>query len=184
MLDAVMQVNLDQRRLVVEKVREALGGLRGQVIGLLGLAYKANTDDVRGAPAIDLIHQLLQEGASVRAFDPKAMPVLRRQLDSIQYCPDAYALSAGADALIVVTDWEAFKRLDLRRIKRLMRRPVMVDGRNLFDPAIMRRLGFTYQAIGRSSPAPRPTPEARRVRRERLSSVDYDQAVIGLAPAS
>jgi UDPglucose 6-dehydrogenase len=184
MLDAVMRVNLDQRRVVVEKVRTALGGLRDQVVGLLGLAYKANTDDVRGAPSLDLIQHLLLEGATVRAFDPKAMPVLKRELNSIEYCDDAYALSAGADALIVVTDWEAFKALDLRRIKHLMRHPVMVDGRNLFDPATMRRLGFLYQGIGRPSSVPRPGRRGLRVRRERLARVDYDPAVAGLAPAS
>jgi UDPglucose 6-dehydrogenase len=150
LLDAVMEINLDQRTLVVEKLREVLGGLRGQVIGILGLAYKPNTDDVREAPAIDVIENLMQKGAEVRAYDPKAMPVLKAQMNSIQYCKDPYALATGADALLVVTEWDEFRQLDLDRIKSLMRRPVIVDGRNIFDPKTMRERGFVYRGVGRS----------------------------------
>jgi len=150
LLDAVMEINLDQRTLVVEKLREVLGGLRGQVIGLLGLSYKPNTDDVRESPAIDVIENLLQKGADVRAYDPKAMPVLKAQMNSIAYCKDAYAVATGADALLVVTEWDEFRQLDLDRIKSLMRRPVIVDGRNIFDPRTMRERGFVYRGVGRS----------------------------------
>jgi UDPglucose 6-dehydrogenase len=150
LLDAVMEINLDQRVLVVEKLREVLGGLRDQVIGLLGLAYKPNTDDVREAPSIDIIQSLQQRGARVRAYDPKAMPVLQQQLNgSVDYCQDVYALAKGADALLVVTEWEEFKALDLEKVKSLMRRPVVVDGRNLYDPDAMRELGFVYRGVGR-----------------------------------
>jgi UDPglucose 6-dehydrogenase len=150
LLDAVMEINLDQRTLVVEKLREVLGGLRGQVIGLLGLSYKPNTDDVREAPSIDVIENLLQKGAEVRAYDPKAMPVLKGQMDAIQYCQDPYAVASGADALLVVTEWDEFKQLDLDRLKQVMRRPVIVDGRNIFDPKTMRDRGFVYRGVGRS----------------------------------
>jgi UDPglucose 6-dehydrogenase len=150
LLDAVMEINLDQRTLVVEKLREVLGGLRGQVIGLLGLSYKPNTDDVREAPAIDVIENLLQKGAEVRAYDPKAMPVLKAQMNSIEYCKDSYAVASGADALLIVTEWDEFRQLDLDRIKGLMRRPVIVDGRNIFDPRAMRERGFVYRGVGRS----------------------------------
>ena len=150
LLDAVMEINLDQRTLVVEKLREVLGGLRGQVIGLLGLSYKPNTDDVREAPSIDVIENLLQKGAEVRAYDPKAMPVLKAQMNSIQYCKDPYAVASGADALLIVTEWDEFRQLDLDRIKGLMRRPVIVDGRNIFDPKTMRDRGFVYRGVGRS----------------------------------
>jgi UDPglucose 6-dehydrogenase len=150
LLDAVMEINLDQRTLVVEKLREVLGGLRGQVIGLLGLSYKPNTDDIREAPAIDVIENLLQKGAEVRAYDPKAMPVLKAQMNSIQYCKDSYAVATGADALLIVTEWDEFRQLDLDRIKGLMRRPVIVDGRNIFDPKTMRERGFVYRGVGRS----------------------------------
>ena len=150
LLDAVMEINLDQRTLVVEKLREVLGGLRGQVIGLLGLSFKPNTDDVREAPAIDVIENLLQKGADIRAYDPKAMPVLKAQMNSIEYCQDPYAVATGADALLVVTEWDEFRQLDLDRIKGLMRRPVIVDGRNIFDPKTMRDRGFVYRGVGRS----------------------------------
>jgi UDPglucose 6-dehydrogenase len=150
LLDAVMEINLDQRTLVVEKLREVLGGLRGQVIGLLGLSYKPNTDDVREAPAIDVIENLLQKGAEVRAYDPKAMPVLQQQMNSIQYCKDAYDVADGADALLIVTEWDEFRQLDLDQLKDLMRRPVIVDGRNIFDPRTMRERGFVYRGVGRS----------------------------------
>jgi UDPglucose 6-dehydrogenase len=150
LLDAVMEINLDQRTLVVEKLREVLGGLRGQVIGLLGLGFKPNTDDVRDAPAIDIIENLLQKGAEVRAYDPKAMPVLKKLMNSIQYCRDPYAVATGADALLVVTEWDEFRQLDLDRLKGLMRRPVIVDGRNIFDPKAMRDRGFVYRGVGRS----------------------------------
>jgi UDPglucose 6-dehydrogenase len=150
LLDAVMEINLDQRTLVVEKLREVLGGLRGQVIGILGLAYKPDTDDVREAPAIDVIENLLQKGAEVRAYDPKAMAVLKAQMNSIQYCKDPYAVATGADALLIVTEWDEFRQLDLDRIKGLMRRPVIVDGRNIFEPKAMRERGFVYRGVGRS----------------------------------
>jgi UDPglucose 6-dehydrogenase len=150
LLDAVMEINLDQRTLFVEKLREVLGGLRDQVIGILGLAFKPNTDDVREAPAIDVIQSLLQKGAKVRAYDPKAMPVLKRLLNGISYCKDAYDAATGADALLLVTEWDEFRHLDMERIKKAMRRPVIVDGRNLYDPKTMRDLGFVYRGVGRS----------------------------------
>ena len=150
LLDAVMEINLDQRTLLVEKLREVLGGLRDQVIAVLGLAYKPNTDDVREAPAIDVINSLKQKGARVRAYDPKAMPVLKQTLNDIQYCRDAYEAANGADAVLLVTEWEEFRQLDLERMKRVMRRPVIVDGRNLYEPNVMRELGFVYRGVGRS----------------------------------
>ena len=150
LLDAVMEINLDQRTLFVEKLREVLGGLRDQVIGILGLAYKPNTDDVREAPAIDVIQSLQQKGARVRAYDPKAIPVLKKVMNGVDYCADAYKTAEGADALLLVTEWDEFRNLDMDRLKRLMRRPVVVDGRNIYDPKMMRDLGFVYRGVGRS----------------------------------
>lgn len=150
LLDAVMEINIDQRTLVVEKLREVLGGLRDQVIGILGLAYKPNTDDVREAPAIDVIQSLQQKGARVRAYDPQAMPVMKTVLNGIEYCANAYTAAEGADAILLVTEWEEFRKLDLARLKTVMRRPVMVDGRNIYDPKLMRELGFVYRGVGRS----------------------------------
>jgi UDPglucose 6-dehydrogenase len=150
LLDAVTEINFDQRRYIVEKLREVLGELRDQTIGLLGLSYKANTDDIREAPSLDIIQKLLLKGAHVRAYDPAAMPAAKRQQPAVEYCEDPYTLAAQADALLVVTEWAAFRTLDLKRIKQLMRRPIVVDGRNIYDPIAMKALGFVYRGVGRS----------------------------------
>ncbi len=149
LLEAVMEINRDQRRLVVEKLRDLLGTLRGQTIGLLGLSYKPNTDDIRDAPALDIIAQLVQKGARIKVYDPAAMPRAKAVLNSVVYCKDAYQAARGADALVIVTDWNEFQHLDLERIRGLMRRPVVVDGRNIYDRETMRALGFVYKGIGR-----------------------------------
>jgi len=149
LLDAVMEINQDQRRLVVEKLRDLLGTLRGQTIALLGLAFKPNTDDIRDAPALDIIAQLAQKGARIKVYDPAAMPRAKAVLNTVVYCKDAYQAARGADALVVVTDWNEFLHLDLARIKALMRRPVVVDGRNIYNREAMRELGFVYKGIGR-----------------------------------
>ncbi|HKF74958.1 MAG TPA: UDP-glucose/GDP-mannose dehydrogenase family protein [Candidatus Dormibacteraeota bacterium] len=150
LLHAVMDINRDQRTLVVEKLRECLGSLRGQVVGMLGLAFKPNTDDMREAPSVEIAQALLKRGATVRAYDPAAMEKASQILPDVEYRRNAQAVARGADALVVVTEWNEFKQLDLLRLKRLMRRPVVVDGRNIYDPAEMRRLGFVYRGIGRN----------------------------------
>ena len=150
LLKAVLDINHDQRRLVVDKLDEPLGGLSDRVIGLLGLAFKPNTDDIREAPSLDIARLLLARGASVRAYDPAAMDRSRAILPEVDYRRDAYAVADGADGLIVVTEWNEFRNLDLARIKRSMRKPVLVDGRNIYDPAQMRELGFEYRGIGRN----------------------------------
>jgi UDPglucose 6-dehydrogenase len=150
LLDTVMEINEDQRKLVVDKLREVLGSLRDQTIGVLGLAYKPNTDDIREAPAMAVIQSLLEKGAHVRAYDPAAIPNAKRLLNSsVEYCEDAYATARGADALLLVTEWDEFIRLDFDRIKPVMRRPVLVDGRNIYDPRAMRDRGFIYRGVGR-----------------------------------
>jgi UDPglucose 6-dehydrogenase len=149
LLDAVMEINQDQRSLVVEKLRGLLGTLRGQTVGLLGLAFKANTDDIRESPALDIVAQLTQKGAHVKVYDPAAMTRARAVLNGVVYCKDAYQVARGADALVVITGWNEFLHLDLPRIKSLMRRPVMVDGRNIYNRDTMRELGFVYKGIGR-----------------------------------
>lgn len=149
LLRAVMDINRDQRRLVLYKLRELLGTLDQKVIGVLGLAFKPNTDDMREAPSVDIIHLLQCEGAEVRAYDPVAMPNAERILHDVTLCRDAYEVAGGADALLIVTEWNEFKHLSLPRIKELMRRPVVVDGRNVYDPAVMQELGFVYRGVGR-----------------------------------
>ena len=149
LLHAVMDINRDQRMLVIDKLRDVLDGLKGKVVGLLGLAFKPNTDDLREAPSIDIARVLLAAGAHVRGYDPAAMERMRDLLPELEYTKDAYELASGADALVLITEWNEFKHLDLARIKSSMRRPVMVDGRNIYDPAAMRGMGFTYRGIGR-----------------------------------
>ena len=149
LLHAVMDINRDQRMLVIDKLRECLEELPGRVIGLLGLAFKPNTDDMREAPSVDIAKVLLAAGAEVRAFDPAAMERSRVLLPEVEYLKDAYEVAAGADALVLVTEWNEFRHLDMARVKQLMRRPVIIDGRNIYDPAAMRGLGFTYRGVGR-----------------------------------
>src|SRR6266576_257931 len=149
LLHAVMDINRDQRMLVIDKLRDCLDELNDRVIGLLGLAFKPNTDDMREAPSIDIAKVLLAAGSEVRAFDPAAMERSRLLLPEVEYLKDAYQVAAGADALVLVTEWNEFRHLDMARVKQLMRRPVIVDGRNIYDPAAMRGLGFTYRGVGR-----------------------------------
>jgi len=150
LLTAVMDINRDQRTLVVDKLRECLGSLRGQVIGMLGLAFKPNTDDMREAPSIEIVRALHKKGAIVRAYDPAAIEKARAIMPEVEYRRNAQAVARGADALVIVTDWNEFKQLDLMKLKRVMRRPVVVDGRNIYDPHTMRQLGFVYRGIGRN----------------------------------
>jgi len=149
LLHAVMDINRDQRMLVIDKLRDCLEGLDDRIVGLLGLAFKPNTDDLREAPSLDIAKVLLAAGAQVRAYDPAAMDGARVKLPEVEYTRDSYDLADGADALVVVTEWNEFRRLDLGRVKASMRRPVIVDGRNIYDPQVMRGLGFTYRGIGR-----------------------------------
>ena len=151
LLRAVMEINRDARRSVMLKLRAAVGDLDERVIGVLGLAFKPNTDDLREAPALEIIRLLQQEGARIRAYDPAAMEKAKALLPNISYCQDPYATARGADALVVVTEWNEFKHLDLREIRQLMSRPIIVDGRNLYDPPEMKALGFEYYGIGRST---------------------------------
>ncbi|MGQ9569046.1 MAG: UDP-glucose dehydrogenase family protein [Anaerolineae bacterium] len=151
LLQAVMDINRNQRRRVVLRLRRLLGTLDEKVIGVLGLSFKPNTDDIREAPAVEVIHLLQNEGAIVQAYDPAAMEAARQVLQNVRLCPDPYAAAEGADALILVTEWNEFKHLDFRRIKALMRQPILIDGRNIYDPAEMRSLGFQYYGVGRGN---------------------------------
>ena len=148
-LNSVMTVNVIRRDMIVNRLKKITGDLKGKTIGLLGLAFKWNTDDMRDAPSVDIAESLLRAGAKVRAFDPVAMAVAKELLPKVEMARDAYDLADGADALIVVTEWNEFKNLDLERIRNRMRQPVILDGRNIYQPEQMRKLGFTYQGIGR-----------------------------------
>jgi UDPglucose 6-dehydrogenase len=150
LLKAVMDINQYQRRQIILKLREVLGSkLRGKTVGLLGLAFKPNTDDMRESPASEVGRLLLQEGVQVKGYDPVAMPSTSRLLPDLQLAQDPYDLAAGCDAVIVCTEWNEFKHLDMARIKEIMRQPFIVDGRNLYEPEEMKRLGFVYRGVGR-----------------------------------
>jgi UDPglucose 6-dehydrogenase len=149
-LNEVMKVNYDRRKEVTSHVRDLLGGdLNGKIIGLFGLAFKPNTDDMRDAPSIDIAADLIREGAKLRGYDPVSMEVARPLLPDVELCKDPYELAKDSDAVIVVTEWNEFKQIDLERLKELLKTPVVFDGRNIYDPHRMRELGFTYRAIGR-----------------------------------
>ncbi|MCW5875165.1 MAG: UDP-glucose/GDP-mannose dehydrogenase family protein [Anaerolineales bacterium] len=150
-LNSVMEVNTARRGAVVEKLDEMLGGLQGKTIGLLGLAFKANTDDMRDAPSIDIAEALLAAGATVRGYDPVAMDVARGVMPGVEMATDAYSLAEGVDALLVATEWNEFKNLDLARVRDSMKQPILLDGRNIYPPEIMRNLGFTYYGVGRGN---------------------------------
>ncbi len=150
LLHAVMDINKDQRHAPVRKAQELLHGeLAGKTIGLLGLAFKPNTDDMRDAPSIDIARHLLREGARVQAYDPAAMENARQILPEVAMLQSAYEVAEGADALLLITEWNEFQNLDLVRVKGLMNQPLLVDGRNIYDPTTVRELGFKYRGIGR-----------------------------------
>ena len=151
-LEAVEGANERQKRRLFEKVRQALGDtLTGARVAVWGLAFKPQTDDMRESPALTLIDQLLDAGAVVVAHDPVAIPEAQRRIGNrVEFAESSYAALDGADALVIVTDWNEYRHPDLKRIKAALKRPVVVDGRNLYDPAKMRSLGFTYLSIGRS----------------------------------
>jgi UDPglucose 6-dehydrogenase len=148
-LKAVQKINENQRHQIVNKAKNILWNLNGKIIGVLGLSYKADTDDMREAPSVDIIRQLQEAGAKIKAYDPKAMNNAKEVLHDVEFCPDPYQVAKGADLLVLVTEWDEFKGLDLLKIKELLTTPAIIDGRNMFDPAKLKELGFIYQGVGR-----------------------------------
>jgi len=152
-VSAAIEVNRLQKEAMVAKVVDAAGGdVAGKTVGVLGLSFKPNTDDMRYAASQVLVEGLLKLGASVRAFDPVAEPTARAVLPDIEYAGDAYSAAEGAHVLVLMTEWNEFRRLDLERIKGLMAEPAVVDCRNIYDPEDFESLGFTYEGVGRGSP--------------------------------
>ena len=149
LLKEVQQINAEQMNRFVKKMTDTLWVLKDKTIGVLGLAFKQNTDDVRMSPAIDLCHRLEQEGARLRVNDPKAMEKARDVLKKAVFVDDMNAVAEGCDALVIATEWPQFKKLDLDRARKSMTCPIVFDGRNLLDPAEMKQLGFTYVSVGR-----------------------------------
>jgi len=149
-VEAVIRVNEQQRERMVEKITRALGGdARGKTVAVLGLSFKPETDDMRDAPSVDILQKLQQRGASIRAFDPVAMANAVRELPDITLCKNEYEACENADALVLMTEWNQFRMLDLARVRTLLREPVVVDLRNVYDPVSMRRAGFRYDSVGR-----------------------------------
>jgi UDPglucose 6-dehydrogenase len=159
LLDEVMRINEDQRHRFLRKIHNALWTLRGKRLGVLGLAFKGGTDDIRESPAILLVQTLLQEGCQIVAYDPAAQERAREVLNSsIEYASDAYEAAGGADALLILTEWDEFASLDLDRLHRQLKYPIVIDGRNLYDPESMAARGFTYYSVGRPAVTPEPLP--------------------------
>ncbi len=149
LLKEVKNINDTMREIFVKKVKDLLWNLKDKKIGILGLAFKPNTDDMRFAPSIDIINRLLKEGAVVKAYDPAAMENAKRILPNLIYCTNPYEVCEDAESLLILTEWDEFKNLDLKRVKELLRLPIIVDGRNIFEPDKMRELGFIYRGVGR-----------------------------------
>jgi UDPglucose 6-dehydrogenase len=155
LLDEVMRINEEQRQRFLRKVRTALWTLRGKRLGVLGLAFKGGTDDIRESPAILLVQSLLQEGCQVAVYDPAAMERAREVLDSkAKFVDNPYEAASDADALLILTEWEEFAALDLDRLQQQLKYPIVIDGRNLYDPATMAARGFTYYSVGRPAATP------------------------------
>jgi UDPglucose 6-dehydrogenase len=161
LLDEVMAINEDQRQRFLRKVRSALWTLRGKNLGVLGLAFKGGTDDIRESPALFLVQALLQEGCKITAYDPAAMERTQEVMSSsITFANSAYEAAHGADALLILTEWEEFANLDLSRLRNELKYPIVVDGRNLYDPEVMAAQGFTYYSVGRAASHPDGVPAA------------------------
>jgi UDPglucose 6-dehydrogenase len=148
-LDSVIRVNEEQKKRMVVKIQEKVGDLRGKTIGMLGLSFKPNTNDIRESSSMVIIGDLLAMGAKVKAFDPVAMDEAKAVLPEVEYGRDPYDVAKGSDALVLVTEWNQFRRLDLQRIKTLLKTPIFIDLRNVYDPDQMKRLGFNYCGVGR-----------------------------------
>ena len=149
-VDAAVRANERQRAYMVERIKQSMGDLKGKTLAILGLSFKPNTDDIRDAPSIPIIKTLLKEGAKIRAYDPVSMEEAEKILPEIKYCKDPYNTLKGADALIIMTEWNQFRNLELDKIKALLNSPFFFDLRNIYDPQKMREKGFQYYSVGRA----------------------------------
>jgi UDPglucose 6-dehydrogenase len=149
LLKEVQRINAEQMDRFVKKIQDTLWVLKDKTLGVLGLAFKANTDDVRMSPAIELCQRLLRQGARLRVYDPKAMEKAKAVLPDVVYCQEMHEVAEGADAVVIATEWPQFKHLDLDRVRKALTHPILFDGRNLFDPREMEARGFIYKSVGR-----------------------------------
>ena len=149
LLKAVKEINRQQKEMILRKIRDVLWIIKDKTIGVLGLSFKPNTDDIRNAPSLEIIRALELEGAKIKAYDPSAMKKAMALLNKVKFCKDPYEACTGADCLVIVTEWDEFKELDFSKVKKLLKRPVLIDGRNIYEPNTLEGLGFTYVGIGR-----------------------------------
>jgi len=149
LLKGVISANMRQRELMVEKIKHHIGDLKGKTIAILGLAFKQNTDDIRKSPSIDIIKLLLKEDVHIRCFDPLAMDNTKKILPDLTYCQDEYETARDSDALVIATEWNQFRNLDLTKIKKLLKSPILLDLRNLYEPVKVKELGLIYEGVGR-----------------------------------
>ena len=150
-LKAVRDTNEEQKKFVFQKIKDELWIIKDKTIAVLGLAFKPNTDDLRNSPSIDLVNALIQEGAKVKVYDPKAMGKAKELLKDVIFCNDLYQAARGADCLVVATEWNEFKELDFIRLKKTLKRPLVIDARNIYEPKLLKGLGFTYIGVGRGN---------------------------------
>jgi UDPglucose 6-dehydrogenase len=148
-VDAVIEANQRQRDAMIPKIESLVGDLRGKKVGVLGLSFKPETDDMRESPAIEIVHAMIERGATVRAFDPVAMDEAKHFLNGIEYATDEYDAIDGADALVIITEWNQFRALDMEKVKQLLKAPKIADLRNIYEPGDMREMGFDYVGVGR-----------------------------------
>lgn len=150
LLKTVQEINENQKLMFVDKVHKALWNLKNKKIGVLGLAFKPNTDDMRFAPSIDIINALVKDGAAIKVYDPEAMENAKKIIQDVKFCDDAYEVAKDAEALLILTEWNEFKEMDLDKVKSLMKIPIIIDGRNMYNPIEMKKQGFTYISTGRA----------------------------------
>jgi UDPglucose 6-dehydrogenase len=170
-IEAVLEVNEVTQKRMLDKIEHAAGGVAGKTFGVLGLSFKPNTDDIRESPALPIVQGLLDGGAAVRAFDPEAMEGCRPLFPPVTFCDNAYEAAEGADALVIVTEWNQFRKLELDRLHQLLRQPLVIDLRNLYEPEKMAAAGFRYVSIGRTEGMPEVRPQAAVVKPARLARV-------------
>lgn len=151
LLTSVKNINKEQKEYLLKKIRECLWIIKNKTIGILGLSFKPNTDDIRNAPSLEIIKTLQSEGANIKVYDPSSMEKAKAALNGVRFCKDSYDACKGSDCLLIITEWDEFKELDFARIKKLLKRPLIIDGRNIHDPKNLESLGFTYIGIGRGS---------------------------------
>ncbi len=150
LLKTVQKINEDQKELFVKKIEEAIWNINSKTIGVLGLSFKPNTDDMRYAPSVDILSSLQSHGAQIKVYDPHAMQRAKGILKDVVFCKDSYSVCRNSDCLVILTEWNEFKELDLKKVKKLLSQPVIIDGRNIYDPKKMKALGFRYFSIGRA----------------------------------